>query len=393
MRIIFLHFYSSTPVPSYRMIASGLRARGDEVMIGTPNDTGNFEIVDGESRVALIRGPIELPRRLQRIPLLSLIFRQILFLPFLLRVKKFLNSSHFDIVQVNPSSCYWVGILPLFRPRKSNFILDFRQISLPKTKNPLRMIKNKGEYWANTFNAKRIYQRACFVYPIAAEYQLGAQWRKWANVVPHGVYPGFVEQSMPQPTSKSSVIDFVYIGTLSKIRKLEQILFAVGKALDTSSRIRTTFIGPDLESGHYQKLAKTLKLDIYVKFMPPLPYEELPEVLSNFDVALAYTPEKPLDWHIQPTLKVLEYRALGMPILATDTPPNLDLVEQGVNGLLADNSVESLSRGMLRFVLDPDFLRQCYESAQERRNVRTWGEVAEMYATEIYEPLVYKSEA
>jgi len=104
-------------------------------------------------------------------------------------------------------------------------------------------------------------------------------------------------------------------------------------------------------------------------------------------VALAYVPELPADWMYHPTLKVLEYRALGLPIIATDFRPNREIVENGVNGLLVENTPESIAAAMLRYICDPGFLARSSAEAQSRRAGLPWNNVADQYLA-LYESLL-----
>jgi glycosyltransferase involved in cell wall biosynthesis len=106
------------------------------------------------------------------------------------------------------------------------------------------------------------------------------------------------------------------------------------------------------------------------------------------DVALAIVPDEPIDWKFQPTLKLLEYRALGIPILANDNAPNCEIVANEVNGLIVSNSAEGISKGMLRFIEAPDFLDECRKNAQRMRTGTTWSDVAERYIPNVYTPLI-----
>ena len=114
---------------------------------------------------------------------------------------------------------------------------------------------------------------------------------------------------------------------------------------------------------------------------PPIPYEQVPAAVLTHDVALAYVPELPADWMYHPTLKVLEYRALGLPIIATDFRPNREVVEDGANGLLIDNTPESIAAAMLRYICDSDFLAHSRATAAARREGLTWDAVATQYLT------------
>ncbi len=147
----------------------------------------------------------------------------------------------------------------------------------------------------------------------------------------------------------------------------------------TTDAFRLDFIGPDVADGYYQALVKQMELGRLVRLLPPVPYDRVPETVAQYDVALTIVPESPADWQYQPTIKGVEYRALGMPVIATDFAPNRELVTPEVNGLLVRNTAADIAAAMLRFVCDPAFLAQRRDKARAMRTGPTWSEVAGQY--------------
>ena len=113
----------------------------------------------------------------------------------------------------------------------------------------------------------------------------------------------------------------------------------------------------------------------------------MPAATVAHDVALALVPERPADWMYHPTLKILEYRALGLPIIATDFAPNREFVTEGANGLLVSNTAESIAAAMLRFIAEPGFLADRRAAAQTMRTGLVWPKVADQYLA-LYESLL-----
>jgi glycosyltransferase involved in cell wall biosynthesis len=149
-----------------------------------------------------------------------------------------------------------------------------------------------------------------------------------------------------------------------------------------------SLIGPDNSDGVYKELVDKLNLDSVVSVKPPVPYRDIPKILTQYDVALAIIPGHPLDWKYHPTLKVLEYRAIGMPIIATDFEPNREVVEHGINGLLVSNTPEDIAQAMQRFVCEVDFLQACRLNAQEMRQGLLWKDISGLYE-QLYQSLVH----
>jgi glycosyltransferase involved in cell wall biosynthesis len=174
-------------------------------------------------------------------------------------------------------------------------------------------------------------------------------------------------------------VSFIYIGRLTRRRRLERILDAAALVRQETERFRVVFMGYDASDGAYADHIARLGLGDVVTIRPPVPYETVPREVLAHDVALAYVPELPADWMYHPTLKVLEYRALGLPIIATDFRPNRELIDEGVNGLLVENTPQSIAAAMLRFVANPAFLAQSRAAAAARREGLTWDVVAAQY--------------
>ena len=385
MHIVFIQFYKQ-PTPSYPLITKALRDRGNVVGLGTRNPSGDIEFHDGQKTIAVVPQAAKLPEAFSQIPVLSALIQRLLTIPFLFRLSKFLRNHPTDIAQVNPSSQYFFGLLTLLERGKSKFIIDFRQIRLRGEMTIFGKISDWVNYRMNQFIVKRIFHHSCFLHSLGAEKTLGRDWQRWAKVVPLGVHPSFL--SLPRTLSdlrqNHKPVKFVYIGTLAKVRNLELLLLAIKKMLDRSNNFHVTFIGPDRANGYYQEFAKRLNLTSHVEFEPPHEYEQLPKIISRFDVALGFTPDIPIYWQYQPTLKALEYKALGMAVLATNNAPNREIVKHESTGLLVENSMEGLCEGMLRFVLDGDFLYQCQMNASKNRGGLSWDQVAEMYEQEVY---------
>jgi|GEM_PF-3270833 len=390
MHVVLLHFYSDTPTPAYQEIASAMRTRGHTVWVGARDKKGDLEWQNGERVFALTSGPASPPGWLVEIPLLGSIVERLVFLGFMLRVRSFLRGCLPEIVQVNHASVRWLGVLPLFMPPQMHFVLDFRQVGQRGAKDLFGRFKGwLTDLWRRICS-RYIYDSACFLHPAGAVKILGTTWPTWGVVVPLGVDQRFLTldhvESRRQNAEDS--VKILYIGTLSRVRQLEQILYAVQQVLPATRNFRVDFIGTDRAHGFYHNLIGELGLDSVVRVERPVPYQDVPEVIAGYDVALAYVPERPAHWLYQPTMKVLEYRAVGTPIMASDNEPNRDVVKDGENGLLVQNTPESLAQGISRFVLDRAFLERCKENARQMRQGETWDNVAKMYEQDVYQTLI-----
>ena len=391
MRILLFQL-SMTPTPDYSQIATALRDRGHAVWLGAPNENGDRAWHEGDGVVRVIPGPKRLHGGLTRLSWLMPIAKRIAFLGFLLRVRKFVRRSRPDIVQVNRASVFLFWLLPLLMPRQVSFVLDFRQVGQRGSNGLISKLRGWLAIRGSRFCSSFVYQHACFLHEEGAKRILGKDWERRGSVVPLGVGDAFLKTSFDPQASRigDGIVRFLYIGGLSTVRRLDRILFAAMEVLSQSDRFAVVLMGTDKSEGFYHTLIDDLSLTSFVTIRPPVEYAKVPEAASDYDVALAYVPEYPTHWQYHPTLKVLEYRALGMPIIATDNLPNREVVEHGANGLIVSDSGESLASAMLRFITDRRFLQGCRNSAQKMRRGKSWAEVAEMYERAVYAPLQFK---
>ncbi|HNS39233.1 MAG TPA: glycosyltransferase family 4 protein [Promineifilum sp.] len=377
MHILLMQLYSPHPTPDYDQIAFGLREHGNTVWIGTPNVDGAIEWYDGDRIVAAQRTDRAIASgRKARLDL----FRQ---------VRSFVREVRPDIVQINSYNLF--RLTPLGMPRPPRFIFDLRQINEFQGSTFAGKIEARLRNHSRHYDPRYIFDRTTFLHEAGARQVLGDDWRRWATVVPMGVDPQFLaaERTGISAADGDRPVEFIYSGRLNHIRKLERIIEAADRVRQHSEQFRITFMGYDETNGYYTGLIQQSNLEHLVHIRPPVPYDEVPNTLLDYDVALAYVPETPLDWQYHPTLKVLEYSALGLPIIATDFEPNRDLVEQGVNGLLVPNSVGDIAQAMLRFIQDPAFLARCRVNAEAKRGGVTWDQVSLQYM-ELYHQLMEK---
>lgn len=379
MHILLLQTYSSKPTPDYDKIALELRSLGHIVWVGTPNHLGEIEWHSSEgiaARIPVTKIPY-LPDRLAM---------RLAKIPKFINLRRLIRKVKPDVVQVNTYDL--LLFLPVGMPRNISFILDFRQINEMYGITTMEKLEAAIRNKLRTLISRHLYAQTTFLHPAGARQVLGDEWSRWGSVVPMGVDPHFLaaEPIRSDESGADRPVSFIYIGSLARWRQLELLLEAATLVRRETKRFRIVFLGHDFSEGYYSSVIQRLDLNDIVSIQPPIPYEDVPKAVLRHDVALAYVPELPADWQYHPTLKILEYRALGMPIIATDFLPNRELVIDGDNGVLVKNTAEDISQAMLRFICDPDFLPGSRAKAQAMREGLTWDKVAFRYY-ELYQRL------
>lgn len=385
MKILYIWFYSRS-FPDYPKVAAVLRERGHEAWVANYDDAGDIVWYRGDELQARVQGPGKTPRSVVRIPVLRSLWHWFAFVRFMLRLRGFFRRENADVVHVCPNAARMVWLLPLGMPRHMRFVIDYRQIAQREGRGVIGRLKSGFANSLRVLYCRVFYDRATFLHALGAEKVLGPQWRKWAEVVPLAVDDPFLRLPNDWTRDAGVPVTFLYLGSIARIRKLEQIMAAARQVSTITDNFRLDFIGPDVADGYYHELVKEMGLTRFVRILPPVPYDRVPQTVITYDIALTIVPESPSDWQYQPTIKGIEYRALGMPVIATDFAPNRELVKNAVNGLLVINTPDSIAAAMLRFICEPAFLEQVRADAGAMRDGLTWNEVATQYM-DIYKAL------
>lgn len=377
MRIVLLNLIGQEPNPVYSILDAELRKRGHEVIVAEVNKESKCNWRKSGHIFATRDMSIAAPPRVNRIPVVSTLYVQAKKLKIIGEVREMLRELRPDIVQVNTLN--YPEIIPPLMPAGMRFAYDIRQINENSSKRYSVRLKEKVAVYRMWLCSRFFYDYTFFCHRGAAERVLGEDWPRRSEIIPVAVDDQFLQSGdVVQAPLDDEPVKFVYVGSLTLIRNLEQ-LFAAAKILHAENlNFQIALTGPDRSNGFYQRTIDEMGVGAVVKINPPVPYEVIPGVLSQAHVGLAYVPDRPT-WHYQPTIKVKEYRALGLPILSTDVTSHHEFVEDGVNGVLVADSPQSIADGMRRFIVNRDFLRRCINNAQSMRTGMTWAEIAKMY--------------
>jgi glycosyltransferase involved in cell wall biosynthesis len=194
-------------------------------------------------------------------------------------------------------------------------------------------------------------------------------------VVPNGADPGIFS---PDPAARQSVRarygiadDRVVIGFSGILRPwhgVELLLEAVGAVADGRPlHILVVGDGPSRES--FEALAGRLGLAGRVTVTGRVPHAEIPKYVAAFDIGVS-----PRATFYASPMKVPEYMACGVAVVAPRTPNLEDLISDGRDGSLFEaESVPALARALARLIDDQALRRQLGAAARASIvNGRTW---------------------
>lgn len=157
-----------------------------------------------------------------------------------------------------------------------------------------------------------------------------------------------------------------YEGTMSPDRGLFHMIRAMPGILARRSDCRLLLIGLKNDGLRHQTLALADELGVReaVFIIPWIPHVELHRYLRRSKVGLV--PLLPVQKYKRNIpIKLFEYMASGLPILAADLPSTRPYMEQSMAGLLYDStSPEALAAGVIRMLSDKDGLRRMGENGR-----------------------------
>jgi glycosyltransferase involved in cell wall biosynthesis len=143
--------------------------------------------------------------------------------------------------------------------------------------------------------------------------------------------------------------DVVYAGRLSAHKRVDLLIEAVSLAREEIPDIRCSIIGDGPEMENLRKLAKELKSEENVDFLGFLETDE--DLIAGMKSSRIF---------VLPSMRegfgisALEANACGLPVVMVRSEMNaaLDLVEDGLNGLVVDPTPEEVAEAILELLKD-----------------------------------------
>lgn len=167
--------------------------------------------------------------------------------------------------------------------------------------------------------------------------------------IPQGVNTELFRPSDPAESARirdelgagSHLVGFV--GSLASYQRVDVLVAAAHRLRQSRSDIKLVLVGGSTER------ARALGAEDVGVVIPHVDYEEVPKYISAFDVAVL--PDS--NWYGSP-LKILEYAAVGAPVIAPDIGPVRDLVSGEDEAILVPPSdVKALADAITATLADP----------------------------------------
>lgn len=183
----------------------------------------------------------------------------------------------------------------------------------------------------------------------------------------------FAEKSI-----ENGFFDFLYVGTLSNRNIMEMV---IGFKLFLSSISKSTHydlvrlvlvgVGYGNEKEEIQEFAKAEGLSEQIIAHGYVPYDQLHKYFQQSKAGVSYVPITPY-YTDQPPTKTIEYLISGLPVLATNTNANRELVNEK-NGILIQDSAEEAGIGFLN--LYESYSKYDSEKIKTESQIYSWDQI------------------
>jgi glycosyltransferase involved in cell wall biosynthesis len=172
-----------------------------------------------------------------------------------------------------------------------------------------------------------------------------------------------------------------YVGRMAEQKRVDDLIFAVETLRQTRPNLRLLLVGDGPKFARLQQFARDVGCADHVRFLGHR--EDASRWLELMDVfCLASSFEGMSN-------SLMEAMAAGKPVVASDIPPNRELVTQGESGFLASVGDRVAYMQFLRMLMDDSALRQKIGATARTRMQNDFG-VAEMVRkyVDIYQQVI-----
>ncbi len=125
----------------------------------------------------------------------------------------------------------------------------------------------------------------------------------------------------------------VYVGTLSKERRLEIIITAMKYVKNEINGVRILIVGDGDGKVNLLRMSEELGLQDSVIFTGYINNKLVPLYIASANIAVSPIPDN-LYYSLSSPTKTFEYMAMGKPVIASNILPHLQIIRNDVNGII-----------------------------------------------------------
>jgi glycosyltransferase involved in cell wall biosynthesis len=188
------------------------------------------------------------------------------------------------------------------------------------------------------------------------------------EIIPNGVDLKFFK------TVKKQNNKIIFSGVMYHHRGLDVLLESLPYVIKKNSNVKVVLLGDGPEMKKLQQVVKEKQIEKNVDFEGWIDREKLPEKIADAAIAIGPLKRTTVTQNALP-IKVLEYMAASIPMLAIKgTLPN-DVLEHGRNGYFVNDSNE-LSKKICELLENPELIENMGKESLKMVQKFAWGEIA-----------------
>jgi glycosyltransferase involved in cell wall biosynthesis len=154
-------------------------------------------------------------------------------------------------------------------------------------------------------------------------------------VVPNGVDPCFFNPVTAAPERQFPFFTIGYVGSLDAWQALDCLIDAVAEVRHAQRiEIGVVVVGSGIMREAWIERANRAGIGLYIKFLGQQPRSAIPALLRGFDVGFSGQRMMSIGSMYHSPLKLLEYLAMGVPVIASEFADSRRLVRDRENGFL-----------------------------------------------------------
>ena len=162
----------------------------------------------------------------------------------------------------------------------------------------------------------------------------------------------------------SGDVVLVFAGSFQPYHRVDLLIHAVASL---GRPVQLALVGDGHERDSCRRLADELGVQDRVAFIGSVPHDEVPRWLVHSDVGVL-----PASNHYGNPMKLYEYLAAGLPVVAPDLPQVRDIVDGDVAVLFRPDGLEPLRDALATVVEEHDLRRRMAAEAARRAEGMSW---------------------
>lgn len=278
-------------------------------------------------------------------------------------VKVYLNSVFFAPERMHihlPKFQGWVWKRLLKKVEKERGVPDIIHIHYPGMVSIPEIVlgfQKRGtkivitDHWSQTLNdSMDKFQRKqlieyvnkadkilCVSEPLKNSIKKISKTTKEINIVPNMVSSKF---SFIDSCSKDSEYNFIVVGRLAPVKRIEQIVYAFSKAFANNNNVKLIIVGEGNERKKIERIVKAKNIEKRVTMTGTLSREKVAELINRADALVCYSKWETFG------VPVIEAWACGKPVVVSNAVGCIENWSEELGYVVSRDNIEELTNAM-----------------------------------------------